>query len=242
MTSAVTMSGLEGSLPLESADDPTILRLDSDDDKTVYRALPTPTPTPTPTPSPRPTDAGEMVAPAVARADTPAPLTPRVVSQPAPARAPSTAPRPGQRRTSVTSKRAILLGGGLTLVALLVAGFAIFGGSPPAPGQLVIDAVPWATITSIESESGKAVELPPTPSTPIRLDLPAGSYRIVLTGPAPGSKRTEITATVTAGVMTTAPAATFESLTTDQYFENYLSSSADPAAPAEPAVAEGTQP
>ena len=133
----------------------------------------------------------------------------------------------------------------MVLVALLAAGFMIFGGSPPVPGQLVIDAVPWATITSIESESGEAVTLPPTPSTPIRLDLPAGSYRIVLTGPAPASKRTEIMATVTAGAMTTAPAATFESLTTDQYFENYLSTFTEPAvpaAPAQPAVAEGTQP
>ena len=241
MTSAVTMSELAGSLPLESADDRTILRLDSDEDKTVYRALPTPVPVPTPT-SARSIDVDALGAPAIARADTPAPVVSPVVSQPAPAAAPSKPPRPAQQRKSGTSTRWLLLGGGVALVALVAAGFAFLGGAPPAPGQLVIDAVPWATITSIESESGEAVALPATPSTPIRLDLPAGTYRIVLTGPAPEPKRTEITATVTTGAMTIAPTATFESLTAEQYFEKYLSPSADPAAPAEPAAAEGIQP
>jgi len=253
MTSAMTMSEQTGVLPLEVADDPTILRLGSDDDneddKTVYRALPTPTPTPTlpPTsmPSARPTASGAIVAPPVARAETQAPATPAVVSQPAPGRSTSAPARPAPQRKSMISTRSILLGGGVALVAILAAGFAFFGRSAPTPGQLVIDAVPWATITSIKNESGEAVALPTTPSTPIRLDLPAGSYRIALTGPAPGLKRTEIKATVTAGAMTTAPATTFESLTTDQYFGKYLSASddpAEPAAPGESAVAEGTQP
>ena len=100
MTSAVTMSERAGALPLDSADDRTVL-LDTDDDKTVYRPLPTPTPTPTA----RSTDAGAIATPAIARADTPAPAVTPVVTQPASAAAPSKAQRPLQQRKSATSNR-----------------------------------------------------------------------------------------------------------------------------------------
>jgi hypothetical protein len=95
--------------------------------------------------------------------------------------------------------------------------------SGPAPtGSLVIDAVPWATITAIESEGGERVALPPSPSTPLSLTLPTGTYQVVVAGPPPESQTQRITVQIETGTSTVAPVIRFRALTPDEYFEQYL--------------------
>jgi hypothetical protein len=123
---------------------------------------------------------------------------------------------------------------------LAAAGAAVLwrpGTAVPA-GVLVIDAVPWAAVTSIQGEDAKTVALPRTASTPFSMSLPAGSYRIVLTGPPPESRRTELRATVTPAVTTIAPPAQFQMLTPEQYFEPYLGPAAPAAVPEEAPVTQ----
>ncbi|HET6603542.1 MAG TPA: protein kinase [Xanthomonadaceae bacterium] len=51
-------------------------------------------------------------------------------------------------------------------------------------GVLVIDAHPWAEVVAVVDQgSGKNVTLPKERSTPMRLDLPAGTYRLSLRHP-----------------------------------------------------------
>src|SRR5690606_35108957 len=45
-------------------------------------------------------------------------------------------------------------------------------------GTLLLNAYPWATVESVvDQASGRAVELPQERSTPLRLSVPAGTYR-----------------------------------------------------------------
>jgi serine/threonine protein kinase len=48
----------------------------------------------------------------------------------------------------------------------------------PAQGRLAIDAAPWGQIESVVDGSGRALALPAGASTPLVLELPAGSYRV----------------------------------------------------------------
>ena len=52
-------------------------------------------------------------------------------------------------------------------------------------GVLVLNAQPWATVESVvEQGSGTRVELPKDASTPLRLSVPAGSYRVAFRHPS----------------------------------------------------------
>jgi serine/threonine-protein kinase PpkA len=54
-------------------------------------------------------------------------------------------------------------------------------------GTLVLNAYPWANVDSvIEQASNKPVTLPSERSTPLRLKLPAGTYRVTFKHPAAG--------------------------------------------------------
>ena len=91
------------------------------------------------------------------------------------------------------------------LAAVLAAGLAYWVGRrtatveqvvvrPPAapsldlpvetPSSVVaVQGRPWARLTEIHAEDGSPIELPEETSTPLRLDLPPGSYRLVLSHP-----------------------------------------------------------
>jgi hypothetical protein len=102
--------------------------------------------------------------------------------------------------------------------------------SGPAPtGTLVVDAVPWGSITAIETESGDTVTLPPSPSTPISLTLPSGTYHVVVAGPTQDSQAQRITVQIQAGTSTVAPLIRFRALTPEEYFEEYLVAPTVPA-------------
>ena len=122
--------------------------------------------------------------------------------------------------------------GAAVVVVAAIAVIAYFATRGPAPtGTLVIDAAPWATVTAIQTESGRAQPLPSPASTPLSISLPAGTYQITLTGP--DSKVTTVTARVDVGGVAVAPPARFQTVTVEEYFEQYLAAgSAAGGAPA----------
>jgi hypothetical protein len=119
-------------------------------------------------------------------------------------------------------------------------------------GTLVIEAAPWGTVTGIRTASGKEQTVPAGASTPLSIAVPAGTYQVTVTGP--NSKTATVTAQVGVGAIAIAPIARFDTVTVEQYFEQYLgalavsSDAAAPApaadaasAPATPAAAGGNQ-
>jgi predicted Ser/Thr protein kinase len=112
----------------------------------------------------------------------------------------------------------------------------MFLSGPVAPGTVVLDAVPWGSITAIETEGGDAVQLPPAPSTPLALTLPTGTYHVVVAGPPPESQTQRITVEIQRDTSTVAPVIRFRALTPEEYFERYL------AAPTAPTLDQGTAP
>jgi hypothetical protein len=128
-----------------------------------------------------------------------------------------------------------LWGGAAVVVVAAIAAIVYFATRGPVPtGTLVIDAAPWATVTAIQTESGRAQPLPSPASTPLSISLPAGTYQITLTGP--DSKVTTVTARVDVGGVAVAPPARFQTVTVEEYFEQYLAagSAAGGAAAAQP--------
>ncbi len=128
---------------------------------------------------------------------------------------------------------AVLAGAGVLALAI-VGGVVFMLTRGPAPtGTTVIDAVPWATITAITDDSGDAQPLPASPATtPMALTLPAGTYQITLTGPPPESKTETVSVTVEAGGTAVVPVPRFQSLSVDEYFEQYIGAGDAPAVPA----------
>jgi hypothetical protein len=107
----------------------------------------------------------------------------------------------------------------VAVVALTVV--ALTGGAA-ATGTAVIDAAPWANITAIRNENGELQPLPSQASTPLSLALPAGTYQISLAGPPPQSKTETVTLRVEAGRTNVVPVTKFQSLTAEEYFDEYL--------------------
>jgi serine/threonine protein kinase len=140
--------------------------------------------------------------------------------------APASLPR---TRTIWVSSAAIVLVGVLAVTYLTTRG--------PAPtGTLVIDAVPWATVTAIRGNEGTPQALSLPASTPLSLVLPPGTYQVTLTGPAPEAKVVTVTASVGVGGISVVPLTRFQALTAEDYFEQYLGSAA-PDAPTVPDAA-----
>jgi tetratricopeptide (TPR) repeat protein len=145
---------------------------------------------------------------------------------------------------SAPKKQKQVLGAAAAGVVVVVAAALVFV-MRPAPvvpvGTLVIEAVPWATVTAIEREDGTAQTVPPVASTPLSLRLPAGTYRIRLSGPPPESEARLLMVTVGADGLAAAPVERFRLFTPDEYFEQYL----DPVPTAEvtaPDAAPATEP
>jgi hypothetical protein len=124
------------------------------------------------------------------------------------------------------------------VVVAAVVGIMMFSG-PAATGSVVIDAVPWGTITAIETDGGDAVSLPPSPSTPLVLTLPVGTYHMTVAGPTPESQTQRVTVEVLREAPSVVPVIRFRALTPEEYFEQYLAAPTAPTldpgvAPAEP--------
>jgi hypothetical protein len=212
--------------------------------------------TTTATPLPESASADEVsIADAVTRLDekprtalpvsAPGVSTPRVQAPlPAPMAAPAVrkaTPGFSSLVTKAIRDKRIVVGlvAGLVLIVAVVA--VLMQVRPAATGSVVIDAAPWGTITSIESEGGVPQPLPTDASTPAFLTLPAGDYRVTVAGPSPDSQPQQVSIRVDAAAHVVAPLVRFDVLTPEEYFEEYLASpsgaastSAAPIAPAQP--------
>ncbi len=135
-------------------------------------------------------------------------------------------------RVNALSSRDRLIVASAAGVALLVAVIAaIVALTPPAvvpTGQVVLEALPWATVTEVRGEDGTVHPLPTPAATPMLLNLPVGSYRVRLVGPPSSAETRDITVEVTEGAVVTAPVAQFQIVTPENYFEPYLTGTARP--------------
>jgi hypothetical protein len=84
-------------------------------------------------------------------------------------------------------------------------------------GQLAIDAVPWGEVTEIKDADGKIHKLPTNHSTPLLMNLMAGSYTVSIRN-SDGSSPQNLSIDVVAQ-QTVVATAKFDSLTADDYFE-----------------------
>jgi hypothetical protein len=134
-------------------------------------------------------------------------------------------------------RTALIWGGGAALaIAVLVVGILTIAGGPAASGTLILDAVPWATVSAVISEDGEPQPLPSPASTPLALALPAGDYEVVLVGPPPESQEQRVTVHVDAETAVAVPLVRFRSVTPEEYFEQYLAAPVEPAIAPEPAA------
>jgi hypothetical protein len=124
-------------------------------------------------------------------------------------------------------------GAGILAVASLAVGILTIAGGPAPTGTLILDAVPWATISAVVSEDGDPQQLPSPASTPLALRLPAGNYEVVLVGPPPDSQEQRVSVRVDAETAVAVPVVRFRPLTPEEYFEQYLAPPAEtPLSPA----------
>jgi hypothetical protein len=126
---------------------------------------------------------------------------------------------------------------GVVVVAIAATVYFLTRGPVPT-GTLVVEAAPWGTVTGIRKESGREQPLPAEATTPLSIALPEGTYQITLAGP--NSKTTTVSAHVSVGGVGVAPMTRFETVTVEQYFEQFLGGSA--GAPTEPAAAPADAP
>lgn len=85
-------------------------------------------------------------------------------------------------------------------------------------GELVINALPWGNVEKILNAAREPIELPKDRSTPMRLNLPAGSYYITVRHPEVG-KSVSVFARVKAK-NSSQVVATFSTLTADAYLRH----------------------
>ncbi|MGH7337608.1 MAG: hypothetical protein ACREI7_08525, partial [Myxococcota bacterium] len=110
-------------------------------------------------------------------------------------------------------RQRLIIGGsvaGVLVIAAIVAGVMMIPAAPVPTGTLVIDAVPWATITAVQAEDGTSRPLPNPASTPLSLNLPVGTYRIGIAGPLPGSEPRTMTVQVQEGAVAAMPVERFD--------------------------------
>jgi hypothetical protein len=133
---------------------------------------------------------------------------------------------------ALSTRERMLAAGAVAGLFIVAAGIAVaVQMSQPVPiGTVMIDAVPWATVTAIEGDDGIRVELPAVASTPFALDIPAGAYRVTLAGPPPESEARVVTVNVVAGSRVALPVERFKTLTPEEYFGQYLAAPAAPVA------------
>jgi serine/threonine-protein kinase len=162
--------------------------------------------------APVPTAATAVTAAAPTGAVPPAPT----VTVPA---SPDVVPRLRERVAGLPVK---WVGAGVAALASAAVAALMLTGGAPATGTAVIDAAPWASITEIRNEDGAVQPLPAQASTPLSLALPAGTYQISLTGPPPAARKETVTLRVNVGQTSVAPVTRFQSLTVEEYFDEYL--------------------
>ena len=123
-------------------------------------------------------------------------------------------------------RRDVMLAVGVLVLA--VAASAVIGmmtARPAQVGTVIIDAVPWGTITSIQTANREPMDVPSQAATPISLQLPPGDYQVVVVGPPPESQEQRLTVRVDSSATSIAPTVRFHVVTPEEYFEPYLATS-----------------
>jgi hypothetical protein len=149
---------------------------------------------------------------------------------------------PGAGSTAQKKTLPLLIAAGVVVLAIAGVSVYLLTRGPVPTGTVVVDALPWANVTSIRSEGGDEIPVPPMAETPLALSLPEGTYQITLTGPPPESKTAQVSIQVTVGGRSLTPVTRFQSPTVEQYFEQILAVEAPPAvdpaalAPGDPAA------
>ncbi|MGH9349143.1 MAG: hypothetical protein ACRD26_17950, partial [Vicinamibacterales bacterium] len=205
-------------------------------DKTIL-APPKRTPAPPPaaskrTPAPPPVAAKRTPAPAPGTAKRSA-MAPPAVKRPAVDRlAPLRAfvalvqTRIGQAAIAAKPHRRTLAIAGAVAAALVVAvvgAVVVLRQAGPLPtGTLVVEALPWATITAVEAADGSSLPLPAPASTPLSIALPAGTYTVRVAGPPPDSESRAISVQIQENAVAVMPVERFRTVTPEEYFEQYL--------------------
>lgn len=129
----------------------------------------------------------------------PAPARPAATPAVAPARPPAPAAAPARARepvavTAPAGKRTGLIVAGVAAAVLVLAAVGYFamrgkGGPPAADSYVAVNAIPWGTVKSMNSVDGKT-SIPVNQVTPVRVAVPAGEYKVIVTGPD-GTERSE---------------------------------------------------
>ncbi len=143
----------------------------------------------------------------------------------------------GRRKTLIWG------GAGILAIAVLAAAIMSIAGGPAPAGTLILDAVPWATVSAVVTEDGEPQTLPSPASTPLSLTLPAGNYEVVLVGPPPDSQEQRVSVRVEAQTAVAVPVVRFRPITPEEYFEQYLAAPVETppsAAPDSPAPTVST--
>jgi hypothetical protein len=153
---------------------------------------------------------------------------------------------PTWRPTLPATRKQQMVWAGAGLALLLVVAAVIvatrLAAVPPA-GTLVIDALPWGTVSAIETQKGERLPLPSLASTPLVISLPGGTYQVTVTGPPPESQTQRVTVRVDSNASNAAPPVRFRVMTPEDYFEPYLAAPVTPAEPpVEPAAAQTPAP
>jgi hypothetical protein len=137
-------------------------------------------------------------------------------------------------------RRAVLVAAVVTVLLLGVAAAIVVDrlrtpGVTPS-GTVLIDAVPWGTVTAVRSADGRDHVLPSDASTPLLIALPPGSYDITVAGPGSGSESQHVRVDVAAGGLASAPVVRFATITVENYFNQYLTAPTEPPETATPAL------
>ncbi len=137
-----------------------------------------------------------------ASATAPAAVTPdAAASSPAAtpgAPAPATAPAASATPPATSPANATTSLNAASAVAPVSANAAAPKPEPPANGELLLNALPWANVESVLDERQQAVKLPADVSTPFVLQLPAGKYTVTFRNPQ-STKPVPVVVSVEAG-------------------------------------------
>jgi serine/threonine-protein kinase len=116
------------------------------------------------------------------------------VSAAAPAAAPARAREAVAPVAAPAGKKTGLIVAVVAVAVLVLAAVGYFAtrgksGPPPADSYVAVNAIPWGTVKSMNSVDGKT-SIPINQETPVRVAVPAGEYKVILTGPD-GAERSE---------------------------------------------------
>jgi hypothetical protein len=117
---------------------------------------------------------------------------------------------------------------GIVLLLVAVAGWMLTRPAAVPPVLMVIDAAPWATITSVRRDGGEAESLPGNASTPLALTVAPGTYRVSLTGPPPRSETREVSIQIDEAGEAPVILERFTPMSVDDYFRVPAAADAPP--------------